>query len=192
MMPIVAEGQLRSLREGLIPNDLTVKIRVDNSYKTVEEEEATEEYNGYPAYRVVFNDVAANFADTPAEYDSQLDAINVVPNPYFASSFYEINENSTVVKITNLPAKCTVTIYALDGRFIRQYRRDETPVPQSDRSNPGVLQSQINPAIEWDIKNQRGIPVASGVYLIHVDAGDLGERVLKWFGVNRQFDATGL
>jgi hypothetical protein len=192
IMPLVADGQLNSLREGLIPNDLTVKLRVQNAYNTVEEEEATEEYLGYPTYRFAFEGVAPDFSDTPVEYDSQLDAINVVPNPYFANSFYEINENSTVVKITNLPAKCTVNIYSLDGRFIRQYRRDESPVPQSNRSNPGVLQTQINPAIEWDLKNSRGIPVASGVYLIHVDAGDLGERVLKWFGVNRQFDATGL
>lgn len=192
IMPLLAEGQLNSLREGLIPNDLTVKIRVDNSYNTVSAEDASAEYGGYPTYRFNFTGVEADLADSPAEYDSQLDAINVSPNPYFANSYYEINDNSTVVKITNLPPRCDVTIYSLDGRFIRQYRRDESPVPQGNRSNPGILQTQVNPAIEWDLKNSRGIPVASGVYLIHVDAGDLGERVLKWFGVNRQFDATGL
>ena len=46
--------------------------------------------------------------------------------------------------------------------------------------------------IEWDLKNNKGIPIASGVYLIHIDAEGLGERVIKWFGVNRKFDPSGL
>ncbi|MCB9272064.1 MAG: hypothetical protein H6561_21240 [Lewinellaceae bacterium] len=54
------------------------------------------------------------------------------------------------------------------------------------------MNNQIVPDLEWDIKNSKGIPVASGVYLIHVDAPGLGSRVLKWFGVQRKFDPTGL
>jgi hypothetical protein len=34
--------------------------------------------------------------------------------------------------------------------------------------------------------------VASGIYLIHVDAPGYGERTLKFFGVQRQFDPSGL
>jgi len=30
------------------------------------------------------------------------------------------------------------------------------------------------------------------VYLIHVDAPGVGQRTLKWFGTNRQFDPSGL
>ena len=63
---------------------------------------------------------------------------------------------------------------------------------QNFRNNPPVLQTQVTPAIEWDLKNAKGIPIASGVYLIHIDAPGLGERVIKWFGVNRKFDPTGL
>ena len=59
-------------------------------------------------------------------------------------------------------------------------------------SEAPVLQDQITPAIEWDLNNNKGIPVASGVYLIHIEAEGLGERVIKWFGVARQFDPTGL
>ena len=51
---------------------------------------------------------------------------------------------------------------------------------------------QITPALEWDLKNSKGIPVASGVYLIHINAEGLGERVIKWFGVARKFDPSGL
>jgi hypothetical protein len=81
----------------------------------------------------------------------------------------------------------------LDGKFIRQYKRDEvgTYIPPS-RPSAGINTTQVSPALEWDLKNNKGIPVASGVYLIHVDAEGLGERVIKWFGVARKFDPSGL
>jgi len=84
-----------------------------------------------------------------------------------------------------------VTIYSLDGKFIRQYNRDE--VGEMPRGNNRALErQQITPNLEWDLKNSKGIPVSSGVYLIHVKAPGLGERTLKWFGVNRKFDPSGL
>ncbi|MEO0341336.1 MAG: hypothetical protein AAF242_19265, partial [Bacteroidota bacterium] len=58
--------------------------------------------------------------------------------------------------------------------------------------NRAINRQQISPALEWDMRNSKGIPIASGVYLIHVDAGELGERTIKWFGVNRKFDPSGL
>ena len=95
------------------------------------------------------------------------------------------------MKITNLPALASITIYSLDGKFIRQYKRDETgAVPQG--SNRALRRAQILPDLEWDLRNSKGIPIASGVYLIHVSAPDLGERTIKWFGVNRKFDPSGL
>jgi hypothetical protein len=93
------------------------------------------------------------------------------------------------VKVTNLPAKCIVTIHSLDGKFIRQYNRDEQPTAPNGSGTPG---NQIIPDIEWDLKNSKGIPISAGVYLIHVNAGADGQRTLKWFGITRQYDPTGL
>ena len=123
--------------------------------------------------------------------ENVLDNINIVPNPYYGFSDYETSQFTTTIKITNLPSKCVVTIYSLEGKFIRQYVRDE--IGETPRgNNRGVEQSQVNPALEWDLRNTKGIPVASGVYLVHVAAPGLGERTLKWFGVNREFDPSGL
>jgi hypothetical protein len=97
-----------------------------------------------------------------------------------------------VVKITNLPQRAEITIYSLDGKFIRKYSRDERPLINST-NNPANATNQEYPDLEWDMKNFQGIPIASGVYLIHVVAPELGEeRTLKWFGINRKFDPTGL
>jgi hypothetical protein len=188
-----------SYADGLIPNDVIVKVRVENPYNREEEFGLrSETFNcnavgDLPVYEFSFIDKQAT--DVTAE-DSEgvLDAVNVVPNPYFAFSDYETSRLENVVKITNLPARCDVTIYSLDGKFIRQFRRDERGVLQTrNRSNPGINQSQETPDIEWDLKNSKGIPVASGAYLIYVSAPELGaSKTIKWFGVNRKFDPAGL
>ena len=57
-----------------------------------------------------------------------------------------------------------------------------------DEVQGDLYREQVLPNLEWDLKNAKGIPVASGVYLIHVAAEGIGERTLKWFGINRKFD----
>ena len=199
-MPYITGGEsLNSIGNGLIPNDVTVKVRVDNPYNAEPNAgnsgfptgpTGTGENDFHPSYsfRLIGKAPAEN---TQADYDRSLDLINMVPNPYFGFSDYERNQFTNIVKITNLPAKCNVTIYSLDGKFIRQYRRDEAELPIAG-NNPGLPTFQVNPDIEWDLKNNKGIPVASGVYLVHIDAFGLGERTVKWFGVARKFDPSGL
>ncbi|MEM6963387.1 MAG: hypothetical protein AAF573_01395 [Bacteroidota bacterium] len=190
-MAILNEGaSLLPVDQGLIPTDLRIQLRVDNPYQVFE---GTDDFNGYPTYRFVIDGKAAEDVESEEDIETALDNVNVVPNPYYGYSAYEISQFTNTVKITNLPAKCTVTIYSLDGKFIRQYKRDESVINVSQtRPNSGIINTQVSPALEWDLKNSKGIPIASGVYLIHIDADGLGERVLKWFGVNRKFDPSGL
>ncbi len=180
---------LLPLNQGLIPNDVVIKLRVDNPYQLAT---GTGLYNDRPTYRMKFEGVSADEL-TAEEIPAALAEINVVPNPYLAYSEYETSSFANTVKITNLPAQCVVTIYSLDGRFIRQYTRNEVGKPNSPpRTLPPVAVNQIVPDLEWNLRNSAGIPIASGVYLIHVSAPGLGERVIKWFGVSRQFDPSGL
>lgn len=173
--------------EGLIPDDLVVKLRGDNPYQVAF---GTGDFNGYPTYRFKLEGLQADEL-TPTGVETALDLINVVPNPYYAFSEYENNPLATTVKITNLPPRCVVTIFSLDGRFIRKYNRDELAVAP-EGNNRALELAQILPDLEWDLKNAAGIPISSGIYLIHIDAPGLGERTLKWFGINRKFDPSGL
>jgi hypothetical protein len=118
-----------------------------------------------------------------------LDSISVVPNPYYAYSAYENTEVANIVKITNLPPKCVVTIYSLDGKFVRQFNRNEVREERKGEGR-GVRYGQVTPDIEWDLKNGSGITVGSGIYLIHVKS-DEGERVIKWVGTIRQLEISG-
>lgn len=180
--------EFNSYADGLIPEDVVVKLRVNNAFQTANG--SANAPDNYPTYRFRIEGRQANELDAVG-IESALDMINVVPNPYYGFARYEDSQFETIVKITNLPARCVVTIYSLEGQFIRQYNRDERgAVPPG--LNRAIDQAQFAPALEWDLRNFKGIPIASGVYLIHVAAPGLGERTLKWFGVNRQFDPSGL
>ena len=116
MLLLRPNTKMNSYAQGLIPSDATVKLRVNNPYAPVKGKNTN---STYPSYRFEMKGVQST-ALTTTGVDSSLNMINVAPNPYYGYSAYELNAFSTNVKITNLPAKSTVTIYTLDGKFIRQ------------------------------------------------------------------------
>ncbi|MCC6815029.1 MAG: hypothetical protein IT267_01290 [Saprospiraceae bacterium] len=192
-MPVLATGtKLTALgngSNGLIPNDLVVSLRVRNPYQY---DLGTNDNNGHNLYRFIIEEKAAEIVNDRFEFDSAMRDINVVPNPYYGFSTYETGQFSNIVKITNLPPRCNVTIYSIDGKFIKQYKRDEKPVIIKGATR-GLTEKQISPDIEWDLTNFKNIPIASGAYLIHIEQPDTGaEKIIKWFGVARKFDPSGL
>jgi hypothetical protein len=163
--PILTPGQK------LLACDVTIKLRVNKEYKNFV---ATGKNGGKPMYSWNTNTMSTKKGSSEALADA-LKLINVVPNPYYAYSEYERNRVDTRVKITNLPEKCTVRIYSVNGKLMRTFKKD----------------SEIT-SIDWDLNNQIGVAVSSGVYLIHVEVPGVGERVIKFFGGMRQVDLHGI
>ena len=136
--------------------------------------------------------------------NAALDMINIVPNPYYAYADYEVIEVDNVIKITNLPPKCEIKIYSIDGRFVRGYDiaqeynvRAKNGISRTSNLGSKDIEDQILTSYDWDLKNTAGVPVGSGVYLVHVVAKDqsgnpYAERVLKSFVINRAFDPQRL
>ena len=167
---------LLSVEQGLIPNDCRVRLRVAKAY---EKYSATnydaDDYTGAenfwnPLYTFSTRNVAAQLGQVSALEEALAD-INVVPNPYYAYSQYETSKLDNRIKITNLPEVCTVRIYNLHGTLVREFRKAD-PLT----------------TVDWDLKNERNVPIAGGIYIIHVDVPGVGERILKWFGVMRPTD----
>jgi hypothetical protein len=104
---------------------------------------------------------------------SALDLINVVPNPYYAYSNYESSRLDSRIKFTNLPEKCMIRIYNVGGSLIRTLSKDD-PLT----------------SIDWDLKNINGVPIAGGLYIVHINVPGVGEKVIKWFGALRPPDLT--
>jgi hypothetical protein len=136
---------------------------VNNVVKTIN--------GGRPTYGFSLTGLESQTSRNDVAKDA-LDLIRVVPNPYYAYSEYEQDKNETTVKITNLPGKCKVRIYTLNGVLVREFSKDDDSVTY----------------IDWDLKNNVRIPIASGMYLIHVEVPGVGETVLKWFGALRPVD----
>ncbi len=162
--------------EEWLQNDAWVRLRVNYSYQKaiwnkLNSTVTSSEYNSnYPAYSFNTDNIATITGDL-ATAESALDIIRAVPNPYYAFSAYETDQLDNRVRITNLPERCTISIYSTNGVLVRRYKKDETDT-----------------YLDWDLKNAANIPIASGVYYIHIDAPNIGEKVIKWFGVLRPVD----
>lgn len=182
-VPLINRGfNLKPLREGLIPTETRLKFRVTKPYGRYIPEgmdtTAAGSNGGYPWY--TFNTSALakkNITDTENKYanDKQalLDRMFVVPNPYYAHAEYEANRLDTRVRIIGLPQRATIYVYSLDGSLIRKLDKD---------NNVSYM--------DWDTRNAKGLPIASGMYLIHINAEGIGEKVIRWFGAMRPIDIT--
>jgi len=180
-VPLVNRGfTLKPLKDGLIPTETRLRFRVDRPYaRYMPVAGAALKNGGLPLYSFSTDDLAATpltDADNPYAKDKQalLDKIHAVPNPYYGYTGYEINRLDTRVRITNLPRRATINVYSLDGSLVRRVEKD----------NPNVSY------VDWDVRNTKGLPIASGMYLIHVNAEGIGETVLRWFGAMRPIDVT--
>ncbi len=101
-----------------------------------------------------------------------LSAIRVVPNPYVVTALWEpqnpyaSGRGPRAIQFINLPQRCTIRIYALDGTLVRTLEHD---APLADGSET------------WDLLSRENMQVAYGVYIYQVDAADLGVNVGKIF-----------
>ena len=172
-----------------IPCDVTIDIDVNNTYGRYLSPNrssvslfpsASKQNNDYPMYEFeLTSDIATLTGQATTENarqtyrDSVLSAINVVPNPYYSYSTYETTSQlETKVRFVNIPVGSTISIYTVDGTLVRRLG------PTSGTAT----------TLDWDLHNHNGIPIAGGVYLIHVNAPGIGERVIKWFGTMRPVD----
>ncbi|MFM9945895.1 MAG: hypothetical protein ACKVQB_11770 [Bacteroidia bacterium] len=149
-------------------SEVRFKIRVKKPYRFYKTMDNSANYDN-PRYSFNTNEVYTEKADELGT--KALDLINIVPNPYYAYSDYENTSIENKVKLTNLPIRCDISIYTIDGTLVRRMKKD-------DESTDAI----------WDMKNDAKVPIASGVYLIHVNAPGLGEKVIKWMGVMRELD----
>lgn len=180
-VPLVANGyKLKSYKDGLIPTETRVKIRVTRPYAAyAPDPNKALINNGWPLYTFTTDGIAPiKLGDAGNSYtnkkDELLKRIHAVPNPYYAVSEYEANRLDTRIKIINLPEKANIKIYTLDGALVRSFTKNDAKTNY----------------IDWDLKNQKNIPIVSGMYLIHVELPGIGETVVKWFGAMRPIDIT--
>jgi hypothetical protein len=92
----------------------------------------------------------------------KINKISVFPNPYFGGSDLERSMGERIIRFTGLPKEVTIRIYTLAGVFVRRLDK-----------------SDLSQYIDWDLKNESGSLVASGVYIAHLDMPGIGTKILK-------------
>jgi hypothetical protein len=161
-MPFLENG------EKLLSNEARIKLRVEKPYERYVTD--TTDNGGRPHYTFDLNSMSTVKGDITAAKEA-LKLIKVVPNPYYAFSEYENSRLDNRIKLTNLPEECTISIYNLGGTLVRKF----------EKSDPTT-------SLDWDLRNENNIPIASGVYIIHINAPGIGERIVKWMGILRPVD----
>jgi hypothetical protein len=100
--------------------------------------------------------------------------VGVYPNPYYAFNPAEINRLARFMTFNNLPPNAKVRIFNLAGQLVRTLEKNDN--------------SQF---LRWDLQNHDAVPVASGIYLAHIEmtlpsSGGKVTKVLKLAIVQEQ------
>jgi hypothetical protein len=109
------------------------------------------------------------FTTMPPSYDKavaqqDISEINVFPNPYYGANKRESNKYQRFVTFNHLPPRAKFKIYTISGVLVSSFEKPDDGTQYAS----------------WDLQNDNGLPVASGLYYIHVEMPDLGvERILK-------------
>jgi len=102
---------------------------------------------------------------------SDLEKIAVVPNPYVVAasweprSPYRFGRGERRIYFIHLPKKCTIRIYTLRGYLVDTIEHDSS---LDDGQEP------------WNMLNKDGQEIAYGVYVYHVQAPGIGEKIGKF------------
>lgn len=186
--PLLNQGNVyRSFDDGLLPGDARVQVSLGRPYEAyattatalgdgslpftpVDESLELSENNWYPFYTFSTDGIETITNDRTTGVNA-LSMIDVVPNPYYAYSAYETSRVDNRVKFINLPQECKIQIFTMNGTLIRILEKD----------NPDTF-------LEWDLQNEAFIPIAGGMYLVHIQSPGLGERVVKFFAATRPTD----
>ena len=109
------------------------------------------------------------FTTLPPSYDIELakddlSKINVFPNPYLGANAREQNKYQRFVTFNHLPNRARFRIYTVSGTLVRSFSKTEDGTQYAT----------------WNLLNDNGLPVGSGLYYIHIDMPELGrEKILK-------------
>jgi hypothetical protein len=122
------------------------------------------------ADQFAFTTEAAKFSAQQAS--SSLDKIKVVPNPYLGLSDIEPNDRlegatrgSRRIYFEHLPMTATIRIYSLSGELVQTLHHESSLVDGREF---------------WNLLNRDNLSVAYGIYIAHIEAPGVGERILKF------------
>jgi hypothetical protein len=149
-----------------LDNEVTIKLRVATPYyKNLRNDASENAVNDNLPYYQFSTQGFETITNDDETAKSALDLIRVVPNPYYGYSYYQSNGTERRIKITNLPEQCVISVFTVSGQLVRRWDK---------HSNQSW--------IDWNLTDRTGNRISGGMYIVHIDAPGIGEKVVKWFG----------
>jgi hypothetical protein len=116
---------------------------------------------------LTFSTVASTYMNTKAQ--NKLDDISVVSNPYVVTNILEQldlqnpkDRGPRKVYFNHLPKECTISIYTVAGDLVQTLYHE----------------AEMNNGQEhWDLTTKDNFPLAFGMYIYHVNAPGVGEKI---------------
>jgi hypothetical protein len=113
-----------------------------------------------------FNTAAYAVLKGADQEKTSVSRVHVFPNPYYAFNPAETNRFVRFVTFNNLPPVAKVRIFNLVGQLVRTLNKNDN--------------SQF---LRWDLNNSNNFPVASGIYIAHLELtlsdGSVATKILK-------------
>tara|TARA_Y100001970_G_scaffold175610_1_gene214147 strand:+ start:75 stop:1340 length:1266 start_codon:yes stop_codon:yes gene_type:complete len=115
-----------------------------------------------------FTTIASYIDQDSALYD--MDKIKVVPNPYFAASAFETQNTFNTgrgpreIQFRYLPSECIIRIYTISGELVRTI------------NHSSLIESGTG---RWDLLTKDNLAASYGVYVYHIEAKNIGEKIGK-------------
>ena len=108
---------------------------------------------------------------TDADERELFDKVNVFPNPLYGfnilTGYDGTAPDEPFITFTNLPTDITVKVYSLSGQLLRTLSTEDKSSPDS-------------PFLRWDLQNENGLRVASGLYIAIISSKKFGDKILKF------------
>lgn len=101
--------------------------------------------------------------------EDDLNAISVIPNPYIVTSAYETQPWIKELQFHNLPEECEIRIFTVSGELVQILHHE----PNDDGYRGPSVQA-------WNLWSYNQQEVAFGVYIYHVKAEGIGEKMGKF------------
>jgi len=121
----------------------------------------------YNVYRLVSQ---AGYADVATKQKLN---IKVVPNPYIVFNGWEKTSEQRAIKFTHLPNSCKIRIFTTSGDLVKVIEHKDTNKQPLDEGGTAT----------WDLVNDYGQLIASGVYIFHVES-PVGEFTGKFMFIH--------
>ncbi|MBX7151378.1 hypothetical protein K1X84_07045 [bacterium] len=116
--------------------------------------------------------------------------IKVVPNPYYGQAYRDqVLQGEKLLKFMNLPDVVTIKVFTVSGDLVKIIQHNATSNNERLDTEPytkGEPESGYTGMEIWDLRNERGRFIASGMYIALIEVPKIGKTTVKFAVIQQE------